>query len=245
MPTTGVSVAAAMCSGPVSPPTNSRLRPINALSSCRSNSPRSTIRSAAAPSRPRASAAIRDAASRSDGPELNTSRRRGRPRRQRRGGLRETLRASAGTGCPRSRGARSARRRPPTPARASRAAIAWSAAGSSAISTRSRAGSRRSARPPRDRLQQIPLVGDRVPRAQLARPRHHPRVHPAPALDVVADARPRRRSPRPATRCAGRRAGPARDRTVPAAAGAPAPDRRRSAASRACAAPRSPRRDAD
>ena len=46
-----------------------------------------------------------------------------------------------------------------------------------------------------ERRQQIPLVLDRVPPAQLARPRDAPRVHPAAAGDLVAD--PDRRAAQP------------------------------------------------
>jgi len=67
-------VVAAICSGPESPPMNSRLRTISARSSARSNSPISRTRSAAGPNDCRAAAPIRAAASRSDGPELNTIR---------------------------------------------------------------------------------------------------------------------------------------------------------------------------
>lgn len=66
-----------MCNGPESPPMNSRLRSMSALSSARSNSPKSTTRPPSGPSNRRASAAIRAAAARSDGPELRTIRRHG------------------------------------------------------------------------------------------------------------------------------------------------------------------------
>jgi len=58
---------------------NSRLRPISARSSARSNSPISSTRFAAGPNDCRAAAPIRAAASRSEGPELNTMRRAGEP----------------------------------------------------------------------------------------------------------------------------------------------------------------------
>jgi hypothetical protein len=52
------------------------------------------------------------------------------------------------------------------------------------------------ARPAGDRLQQVPLVGDRVPRPQLRRAVRHARVHPPPPRDVVADPFPRAAGPR-------------------------------------------------
>ena len=130
-----------MWSGPVSPPTNSRLLPISALSSCRSNSPRSTMRPAAAPSRPRASAAMRDAASRSDGPELNTSRRRGFPAASAAAVSAKNASGHRLNGLPALTCRTASSSSGVTPARASRSAIRASAAGSSAISTRSRVSS--------------------------------------------------------------------------------------------------------
>ena len=47
-----------------------------------------------------------------------------------------------------------------------------------------------------ERREQIPLVLDRMARPQLARPRDAPRVHPAPAGDLVADAHRRAAQPR-------------------------------------------------
>ena len=58
-----------------------------------------------------------------------------------------------------------------TPARCSRSAIRRSAAGSSGISTASRAGSGGAAGPAVDRAQQVPLIQHRVPRPQLPRAR--------------------------------------------------------------------------
>ena len=46
-----------------------------------------------------------------------------------------------------------------------------------------------------ERVQQIPLIGDGMPRADAARTRDARRVHPAAAGHVVADARRRARQP--------------------------------------------------
>ena len=99
---------------------NSRLRPISARSSCRSNSPRSTMRPAVGAEPARApSAAIRDGRLTVRRPRAEHDPPPRDPRRQRRDGLRRSsLRASAGTGCPRSRAPRSARRRAADPGRA-------------------------------------------------------------------------------------------------------------------------------
>ena len=145
MPTTGVSVAAAMCSGPVSPPTNRRLRPTSDLSSCRSNSPSSTMRSAEGPRRTRASRAIRAAASRSDGPELNTIRRRGPPRASAAAVSAKNSSGQRRNGFPALTCIITSSSVSATPARASRSRIRVSASGSSAMVIRSRA---RSGRPP-------------------------------------------------------------------------------------------------
>ncbi len=51
-------------------------------------------------------------------------------------------------------------------------------------------------RPALYRLEQVPLIHDRVPTPQLAGPRHGPRVHPRSSLDLVTDARWRSRQPR-------------------------------------------------
>lgn len=42
--------------------------------------------------------------------------------------------------------------------------------------------------PPVNRFQQVPLVHDRVPPPQFARPRHGARIHPRPAGNLVADS---------------------------------------------------------
>ena len=141
MPTIGVGVDAAMCSGPLSPPTNSRLSPTSARSSCRSNSPRSTTRSRSAPSRLRAAVAIRTAASRSDGPELSTIRREvpraasvvTRSAKKASGHRRNGFPALTWTTITSSAA--------PTPARSRRVRMRASALASSAISTASRSGS--------------------------------------------------------------------------------------------------------
>ena len=75
-PTIGVVVVAAICKGPVSPPMNSRLRDMRERSSDRLNSPNSMIRLPCSPSDCLAAAAMRRAASWSDGPELMMIRRR-------------------------------------------------------------------------------------------------------------------------------------------------------------------------
>ena len=214
-PTTGVSVAAAMCSGPVSPPTKSRLRPISALSSSRSNSPRSMIRCASAPSRARVAAAIREAASRSDGPELSTSRRCRIPRRQGGGRVHEEL-------------FRPAPERVPCAHVHHHQFVVLCHAGLAAASPPC---ARRPADPARCRCDPAP-----GPARRPAIP-EWPRAGPtgsAPNAAAAAHARvgrcactssgdpgcrtrsvPWRRSPMPATHCAARRADPARGRTSP------------------------------
>ena len=188
------------------------------------------------------------AASRSDGPELSTSRRRGVRGRQiaaTRSGE-ERLPASAGTGCRRSRAPRSARPSRPTPARASRSRHPWRRRPrSSAISTGSRSGIGRPPAHPGIASSRSHWFTTEC-RGRSSRARwHDPRVHPAAALDVVADPLARAARPASATRCAGRRADRSPGRTAPAAAVAPA---RRSSSEpaqpRASAARRSLRRGA-
>ena len=157
MPTTGVAVAAAMCSGPVSPPTNSRLRPISALSSCRSNSPgrrcgRPRRRAARAP--PPQSVA---AASRSDGPELSTSRRRACPAASAASSLDEERLRPAPERIARAHVHARSARRPSTHARvARRSAILRVGAGIERHLDRVAVRVRRAARPSRDRLRAGP-----------------------------------------------------------------------------------------
>ena len=144
---------------------NRRLRAISARSSARPNSPKSTIRSGGV-SRARRACARRSgaAASRSDGPELMTIRRRvdafgkcsqqlGECR------LRPSPKRVAGTDMRDDQLVRRLRCRSSPGAPATRR----SAAGSGDISTASRDGSVLAARPAVDRLQQVPLVDDRMP----------------------------------------------------------------------------------
>ena len=130
-----------MCNGPESPPMNSRLRSMSARSSARSNSPTSTTRSAAGPSHRRASAAIRAAAGRSDGPELRTIRRHGDPLASA-----ETSRVNAASGqrrngLPALTWITTSSCADVIPQSSSRCATRASACASPAISTESRAGS--------------------------------------------------------------------------------------------------------
>ena len=131
-----------MCSGPVSPPTNSRLRATRARSSARSNSPKSTIRSAAPRQRlprrrrdPAGRLAIRWTRTEHDPPP------RSMPARARRSARRTPVPASVGTDCRRSRAPRSARAAGRDAGGMSRCSIRPARRASGGISTGSRAGS--------------------------------------------------------------------------------------------------------
>ena len=234
-----------MCSGPVSPPTNSRLRSTSARSS--GEIELAEIHDAiGAPARTSfAAAAIRPAASRSDGPELSTIRRSGEA-----AASPATRAVNAGSGhrrngLPALTCATISSCSGAMPAACSRAAMRASAASSRAISTASRPGLRSAAGPPLDRLQQVPLIDDRMPLAERTRPRHRVRVHPASSLDFVPD--PLRRPGRQRQPRASRSAVQVDHDIVPRAAqpARQADDPPQSAPSPAAWARRSPRRGAD
>ena len=246
-PTIGVAVVAAMCSGPVSPPTNNRLRSISARSSARSNSPKSTTRSAATAERlPRR---CRDAARR-----LTIRRPRAEhdpPRRRRAREARDQCRES---------------RLRPAPERiagARRATTISSCSGATPASRRRRGDPRRRRRV-RRHLDRVAVRRSGAPaghpgiassrshwfttecrRPQRPRPRHRPRVHPRAPLDLVADSRRAPRSPAPARRCADRRADRSPGRTVACRSRRASRKIAARRASPAASAPRSPRPGAD
>ena len=110
------------------------------------------------------------------------------------------------------------------------------------MNTASRAGSGLRLRPPRDRGEQVPLVQHGVPRVQPPRPVNHGACRTPAGPGYRSRSGRARRSPASATRCAGRRGDPARDRIAPAGGASRAGHLRGFAASPGSSRPRSARR---
>ena len=180
---------------------------------------------------PRASAITRPAASRSDGPDVTTTRRPRIAGGQRGGQLDEGAAGHRRNGLPALTWMTTSAIVGGDAARAPAASRdRGAAAASTGISTgNARAVGRRDA----ERREQIPLVLDRVPRPQRARPRDPPRVHPAAAGDRRSRCARARRSATSAATRAGRRESRSPGRSARARSRRPSarsPSRPRSAA---------------